>query len=286
MRTWLSLAVIAFSVVALAGGYLSGRSSVTPTQTASPPLPMAIDAQVAAQVRFARSLHGAHSLAASEDVPPIAGEDAVVSNAPGTGRLSDNATVAIVIEGAGPSLKLEDGFLNLPVPMTLVMDPAADEASEVAAAAFARGKGVYVALPLAPLQTSRSLQMLIAKYLKTFPSMSGVAVHFDDGYEDREAAVLALALRDEHLRLLDLTGTGSAAQRELRTAGIEGRRRDVTIDNRDDPAYVNFMLAQAIQVARGRGTAVIVAHPYPGSLVALSALVQNSARDGVNFTLL
>ena len=46
------------------------------------------------------------------------------------------------------------------------------------------------------------------------------------------------------------------------------------------------MLSQAVQVARGRGTAVIVAHPYPGSLVALSTLVENSGRDGVNFTLL
>jgi len=107
MRTWLSLIVIAFSVVALGSGYLSGRSSVAPAQTgaASPPVP--IDAHMVAQVGFARSLHGAHSFAASEDVQIAASEDAVVSNNPASGCLSDDASVAIVIENAGPSLQLE-----------------------------------------------------------------------------------------------------------------------------------------------------------------------------------
>ncbi|MFN2528204.1 MAG: divergent polysaccharide deacetylase family protein [Candidatus Baltobacteraceae bacterium] len=286
MRTWLSLIVITFSLAALGSGYLTGRSSVAPAQTVAAQAPVAIDARIAAQVQFARSLHGAHSFVASEDAPVVASEDAVVSNNPANGRLGDDARVAIVIENAGRSLKLEAGFLNLPIPLTFAIDPAADEASEVAAAAFDRGKSVYLLLAVAPSETQGNLQKELAALRSKFPSMSGVAVHFDDEYQEREAAALALALRGPHLRVLDLTGVDGAAQRALRTGGILSRRRDVTIDNHDDPAYVRFMLAQAVQVARGRGTAVIVAHPYPGSLGALGTLVENSARDGVNFTVL
>jgi polysaccharide deacetylase 2 family uncharacterized protein YibQ len=285
MRTWLSVAVIVFSLAALVGGYIGGRSSVTAQTT--PSLPSPVDARsVSAPLQFARSLHGMHSFAAADEAPPPSDEEAVVSNDPGTGTLGDNATVAIVIENAGPSLKLESGFLNMPVPMTFAVDPAADEASEVAAAAFDRGKTVYILLEMSPSQTKALLQKRIAHFRSVFPAMSGVAVHFDQEYEEREATVLAQALRDEHLHVLDLTGLEPAAERVLHTGGIVSRRRDVTIDNRDEAAYVGFMLAQAVQVARGRGTAVIVAHPYPGSLDALSTLVDNSARDGVNFTVL
>lgn len=272
MRTWLSLIVIAFSVVALGSGYLSGRSSVAPTQTVAAPPPVPVDAHNDAQVQFARSLHGAHSFAASEDAPVAASEEAVVSNNPASGRLGDDATVAIVIENAGPSLKLETGFLNLPVPLTFAIDPAADEALEVAAAAFDRGKTVYILLAMSPSQTQAKLQKQVAKFRAAFPPMTGIAVHFDDEYQEREASALALALRSQHLRLLDLTGVDAAAQRALRTGGISNRRRDVTIDNRDEPAYVRFMLAQAVQVARGHGTAVIVALRSPGRLMRLTRL--------------
>lgn len=286
MRTWLSLVVIAFSLAALAGGYFSGRSSVTAAQVI-PALPVPIDEHgLSAPLQFARSLHGMHSLSAADETPPPSDEQAVVSNDPGTGRLGDNATVAIVIENAGPSLKLESGFLNMPVPVTFAIDPAADEASEVAAAAFDRSKPVYILLTMSPAQTTAMLKKKIAKFVSAFPSMSGIAVRFDDQYEKREATVVAQALRDGHLHLLDLTGLEPAAERVLRTGGIMCRRRDVTIDNRDEAAYVGFMLAQAVQVARGRGTAVIVAHPYPGSLDALETLIGNRARDGVNFTVL
>ncbi|MBC5815257.1 MAG: hypothetical protein GIW97_01840, partial [Candidatus Eremiobacteraeota bacterium] len=115
MRTWLSLIVIAFSLVALGSGYLSGRSSVTPAQTVAAPPPVPVDAHNDAQVQFARSLHGAHSFAASEDAPVAASEEAVVSNSPLSGRLGDDATVA--------------------------------------AAAFDRGKTVYILLAMSPSQT-------------------------------------------------------------------------------------------------------------------------------------
>ena len=283
MRTWLSLLVIVFSVLALGAGYISGRSSMAPARSLLHPLVPMADVPMPAPAVFARSLHGAHSFNEADAATLESADAAVVANTPGTGTLADDASVALVIEDAGPSLKLEAGFLNFSVPLTLAIDPAADEAVAVAAAAYERGKTVYVELLLSAGVDGDALKIRIDKLRRAIPSMSGVAVRFSDENQVHQAAVLGQVLRSENLRVLDLTGIDRDAQRKLTSAGISNRRRDITIDNREESGYVRFMLAQAIQVARGRGMAVIVAHPNPESYAALSSLLAKSVIDGVDF---
>lgn len=284
MRTTVSLIVIVFSIVAIGAGYLSGRSTAVPSRAvaiAAAPQSVAMPAPAA----FERSLRGAHSLdAADAPLPAIEEEDAVVANDPATGSLSDNAQVSLVLAGAGRSLKLEAGFLDLPVPLAVIVDPDADDVQAVGAAVFERGKSLYMRVPSNALRTVAVLGAALDGYRKAFPSLSGVAVHFDPDEAAAQARVVAAALRGRALGVLDLSGAGPTARAVLTNAGIHVRRRDVTIDNRDEGPYVKFMLAQAVQVARGRGNAVIVAHPNPESLAAVSALVANRWRDGVNFT--
>lgn len=285
MRTTLSLIAIVFSVVAIGAGYLSGRSSIVPAHPAAA-LPAAQNVAMPAPAPLARSLRGAHSLDLAEDAPAASDEDAVVANDPSTGSLSENATIALIIAGTGRSLKLESPFLDLPVPLTVIVDPEADDAQAVAAAAIDRGKTVYVRLPASAQTAAPALKSAVDRYRRLFPAFSGIAVRFDADDANAQARLLARVLRGSSLGVLDLTGAGPVARALLSKADLHVRRRDVTIDNRDDAAYVKFMLTQAVQVARGRGGAVVVAHPYPQSFAALSRLVGNSGRDGVNFTAL
>lgn len=281
MRTTLSLIVILFSLGAIAAGYWSGRSSVVPPPAAALPPPQNV--AMPAPGAFERSLHGAHSLDPNDDAPRVR-EDAVVANDPSTGTLSDTANITLVIGGTGRSLKLEQPFLDLPVPLAVVVDPQADDAQAVAAAAFERGKTVYIRLPESALDSGAALRKALDDDRRAFPGLSGIAVHFDAVDADVQARALAATLHGTGLAVLDQTGAGPLARAVLSKAGVHVRRRDVTIDNREEGAYVKFMLAQAVQVARGRGSAVVVAHPYPQTLAVLSALVAGRDRDGVNFT--
>ena len=280
MRTTLSLIVILFSLGAIAGGYWSGRSSVAPAPAALPP-PQNV--AMPAPAVFERTLHGAHSFDPADDAPRVT-EDAVVANDPASGSLSDAANITLVIGGTGRSLKLEQPFLDLPVPLAVIVDPQADDAQAVAAAAFERGKTVYVRLPESAQESGASLRKAVDEDRRNFPGLSGIAVHFGAVDANQQARSLAAVLRGGGLAVLDETGAGPLARAVLSKAGIHVRRRDVTIDNRDEGAYVKFMLAQAVQVARGRGSAVVVAHPYPQSFAALSALIDGRERDGINFT--
>lgn len=283
MRTTLSIIVIVLSLATIGAGYFNGRSSVLPARSAVV-LPASQNVAMPAPAPFARSLHGAHSLDLSDELPRSPEEDAVVANDPSTASLSESANIALIIAGAGRSLKLESPFLDLPVPLTVVVDPDADDAQAVAAAAFDRGKTVYVRLPEAAQASAPAMKSALDRYHRRFPAFSGIAVSFDPQDAEAQARLLARTLRGTSLAVLDLTGAGPRARGVLSKANVSVRRRDVTIDKRDDAAYVRFMLAQAVQVARGRGGAVVVAHPYPQSFAAVSRLVGNSARDGVNFT--
>lgn len=285
MRTTLSLIAIVFSIVAIGAGYWSGRSTVAPPHAAFA-LPVPQNVAMPAPAPFARTLHGPHSLDLTEGTSVIGGENAVVANDPAAGSLSEDANIALIIAGTGRSLKIESPFLDLPVPLTVIVDPEADDAQAVAAAAFDRGKTVYIRLPLSAQTGAPALRSALDRYHRVFPAFSGIAVRFDPEDATEEARLLAGALRGSSIGVLDLSGAGPRARGLLLRAHVHVRRRDVTIDNRDDAGYVRFMLAQAVQVARGRGGAVVVAHPYPQSFVALSRLVGDGGRDGVNFTAL
>lgn len=284
MRTWISLLVIGFSIVALGSGYLSGSTSMAPASTLrrlSPASPA--DFRTPAPPPLARSLHGAHSFDAGAGALPAFDEDAVLAGSPRSGNLADDAAVALVIEHAGRSLQIESGFLELPVPVTVAIDPKADDAKAVAAYAAERGKTVYAEVNLTGAADAGSLRKRIADLRAALPALSGLAVRFREEDQPHQAAVLAQALRTENLSVLDITGVGNAARHRLRAAHIRSRRRDVTIDERDDPPYVAFMLAQAVGIARERGTAVIVTHPYPGSLSVLEHTIDTARQVGITF---
>ncbi|GAC1355236.1 MAG: hypothetical protein NVSMB31_15650 [Vulcanimicrobiaceae bacterium] len=285
MRVAISLMVIAFSTLALAAGYFSGRSSVSAPRTTNAHFSAPVEVRMPIPAAISRSLHGAHSFS-TEDLQPGIDEHAVLSHQASSGRLGESATVALVIMNAGRSLKLESGFIDLPVPVTILIDPQADEAKAVAQAANAEGKIVYAELAIAPGEDAKRLKAELAAVRAALPAIAGIAVHFEGADQSKDVGNLAGLLRRSGLHVLDMTGIEPTALRVLKKDGIAVRSRDVTIDNRDEPAYVSFMLEQAVQVARGRGAAVIVAHPYPGSLTAIGTLLSRSGRDGVNFTAL
>lgn len=264
MRHAFWLVVIAFSLTALSGGFLSGRAAVphfpSATSAPSPSGTVAIDPM--------GGVAQTDELAADE----FAEDEAVALDGPG-GTARDDATLAIVLIDAGHSQALESPFLSLNVPVTVVIDPDSPAAPAVAKAAIARGDSVYA-------QAHDPLSDAAVKRLHSrFPHIAGVAVRMRDSGLERDTA---RALRGAHLALLDEYGENDAARKMAAVNGVRYAARSITIDDHAEGTYVAYMLRQAVHLARGR-TAVVMARPFPGTFRAFQDLFTRASRDGVKF---
>lgn len=261
MRYLLSFLVIAFSISALLGGFMSGRAAVprfsaVPTSAPQSTLPLP-------------SLRAAVS---TDEVPhdQFASDPAVVL-ASSNADLRDDARIALVVVNGGRSTALETPFLALNVPVTLVINPSGSAAAAMFRLARQDGDPVYVQAD-GPLTVTR-LQALT----RAFPGMSGIATRLTDG--PPPSADLA-ALRSADLAFFDEYGYGGASAAFTR-AGVRYAARGITVDDHAQRSYVRYMLAQAAHLARRR-TAVVMARAFPGTLQAFQDFLARAPRDGVH----
>ncbi|HET9097085.1 MAG TPA: divergent polysaccharide deacetylase family protein [Candidatus Baltobacteraceae bacterium] len=259
MRHLLALAVIAFSVSALLGGFMSGRAAVRFPAAPLPSPQSTLSAQMLREAQAADEV--AHDQFARDSAVTLASTDA---------QIGDEAEIALVIVDAGRSPALESPFLALNVPVTLVIDPSGGAASAMFALAQRRGDAVY-------LQTDGALRAHALDALrKRFPGLAGIAARLNGGLPPGALA----ALRAANLAFFDERSVRPDAAAKFAAAGVRYAARGVTIDDHAQRSYVTYMLAQAVHLARGR-TAVVMARPFPGTLQAFEDLLARASRDGV-----
>jgi polysaccharide deacetylase 2 family uncharacterized protein YibQ len=257
---WLLL--IAFSLSAISGGYMSGRAAV-------PRFTVVSHTPVPARMDFTRGVPQVDELAKDEFA-----HDAVVPADVSAGNVREDARLAIVLVDAGHSLALESPFLSLGVPVTLVVDTQAAAARDVSALALENGVRIYVQAH-APLSTAE-----IESLHKAFPLAAGVAARFTE--EPRVGRDVAVLLHRVNWGVLDEFGGERAVAKAFSRAGVRYAARSITVDDHVERTYVAFMLQQAVHVARGR-TAIVMARPFPGTLQAFEDLLTQAPRDGVRF---
>jgi len=287
MRAAASWLTIVFSITALVAGFVNGSATVAPAQELAQTKP---DMRSPAARPFERTLHGAHSLADADDNErSLDDRDAVVASTPDRSvSIDDDATLSLVLVDAGRSVMLESGFIELGVPLTVAVDPSGDAAKDVADLANGHGKSVFVELDAPTGPDSRAaFSAFVARVVKQEPYAAGIALRYVDGSDALEMGRLtAGVLRTTPYRVLDEPADDPALLRALERAGITAEARDVTIDSRDEPGYVRFMLRQAVWLSRSRGKTIVVMHPYPQTLAAVRELIAHSDRDGVRFAAL
>jgi polysaccharide deacetylase 2 family uncharacterized protein YibQ len=258
---WLWLLVICFALGAIAGGVLSG-ATIAPLR----PSPLSI-VDVPAANALPDGDETAEDAFSDDDVDTVPQIDS---------RIDGEAHIAFVLVSAGHSLALESPFLQLSFPLTVVIDPHASEAHDIAALAQSQDKAVYVQLTDddASGETLRAIQ-------KAFPDIRGIAGRFARGSALRaNAAALAKAAARAHLGVFDEVADDAQMRKTFAYAGASYAGRSFTVDNHLAPAYVGFMLDQAVRVARA-GRVVVMARPLPATLAAARRLAANAQHDGI-----
>ncbi len=195
--------------------------------------------------------------------------------------------VAIIIDDLGYDRGLARAFASLDIPVALSVLPMAPRTADIAAEAARTGWELMLHLPMEPkgyprlnpgpgalLSTmqAREIRDLVQRHLAEVPGALGVNNHMGSCFTEQgdKMAVVLGELHRKGLFFVDSKTTArSVAYDMARNMGIPAAKRSVFLDN--DPARraVGIQMERLVRVARHRGEAVGIAHPFPGTLEAL-----------------
>ena len=194
--------------------------------------------------------------------------------------------VSIIIDDMGFQDKICADLIALDLNLSFAFLPFGPNTAKQLAEARQHKRDILLHLPMEPQESkwtpgpgalltsmnSRQIQATLAGDLAAVPHAIGVNNHMGSRFSENRAAMRAcLALLKEHnLFFLDsLTSPGSVAFVMAKEMGLRTARRDIFIDNRQDPQQVMKQLDALISLARKKGSAIGIGHPHQATLDAL-----------------
>lgn len=195
--------------------------------------------------------------------------------------------IAIIIDDLGYQLAAGRRAVELPGPVACAVLPSTPRAQLLAEAAFAAGKDVLLHLPLQPvdwdgatepgailLDMSRGqFARSFAESLRSIPHVVGINTH-QGSLLTRHPGHMSWLMQEIRaqgdLFFVDSYTTHESIALELaRETGVPAVRRDVFLDPDPEPATVAREFVRLKKLARERGMAVGIGHPYPATLALL-----------------
>ena len=205
--------------------------------------------------------------------------------------------VAVVIDDLGLDRRRSARTASLPGPLTLAWLPYAPDVTRQAAAARAAGHELLLHAPMQPqgrenpgphaLTTDlppEEIRRRVAGYLALLPEAVGLNNHMGSHFtrDARAMAPVIAELKSRGLLFLDSrTAQDSIAASVARAADLPYAVRDVFLDNKLNPDYVNARLIELEAVARRHGTAIAIGHPHDVTLNVLEPWLGSLSARGL-----
>ncbi|HTX57075.1 MAG TPA: divergent polysaccharide deacetylase family protein [Candidatus Acidoferrales bacterium] len=281
---WLSL-VLLFIIACAAGWYLLRPVSHRPSPAPSAALAQATPASL------------------PTPSPALSSTPSATPTASATPTMNPTGPkLALIIDDCGQWVDIEQGYIALPIPITLSVLPYVHASALISREAHEAGKGVMLHLPMEPLseiypgpgevKTSMSDAQVAAQVrddLAQIPFVEGVNNH-----EGSKASADPRVMRDvmqvlvQHGNLFFIdsrTNAASVGEQEAHDAGIPTASRDVFLDNRADVSYTEGQLREAAALAVRTGSAIAIGHPRATTLAAVRAMIPQLEAQGITFVL-
>jgi len=195
--------------------------------------------------------------------------------------------IAIIIDDLGYQLEAGRRAIDLPGPVAYAVLPGTPNGRRLARIAHAEGKEVLLHLPLEPvghhgpaepgalmLDTSRAMfEATFAAAIETVPFAVGVSSHRGSlltRHPGHMGWLMDEIRQREDLFFIDsYTTHESIALKIAAETGVTATKRDVFLDHERTVDAVVAELERLKTMARERGTAVAVGHPFPETLEVL-----------------
>lgn len=186
--------------------------------------------------------------------------------------------VAIVIDDLGPSKKAALEVLNnIRAPLTLSILPHETYTAWIAEEGHRLGHDIIGHIPMEAKEPHRlgkgglytwmsqdEIHKTLEEGISSIPHIRGVSNHMGSGFTEDERAMHALisGLKRHGLFFLDsLTTAKSVGVRVADIEGVRVLRRDVFLDEKDNPDDIKAQWETVVKIAKKRGYAIAIAHP-------------------------
>ena len=187
--------------------------------------------------------------------------------------------IAIIIDDLGYHRQNGQAIADLPAPVTCAVIPYSPHGRKLAERASRAGKEVLVHLPMAAGQHIRldrgglqqgisenELLDTVRQALSQIPQARGLNNHMGSALTEQDEPMgwLMAELKAHQLFFVDSRTSGrSVAQQVARQQGLANAGRDIFLDNERDLVKINAQFNKLIRLARQRGQAIAIGHPYP-----------------------
>lgn len=196
--------------------------------------------------------------------------------------------IGIIIDDMGNNLEQGRELINLPYQLTYSFLPNRPYSSTLANLAASAGKEVMVHLPMQPLHgqrlgsdaltlelTKQEFEIIVRNSIDSVPHAKGVNNHMGSlltrhpGHMAWLMDVLKTANNNYYFvdsRTTPLTIAAQVAREHL----VPSVSRDVFIDNNQSQSHILAQLRYAVELAKKRGYAIAIGHPYRSTIQALA----------------
>jgi polysaccharide deacetylase 2 family uncharacterized protein YibQ len=197
--------------------------------------------------------------------------------------------IAIIIDDLGYHRSRGEAIVNLPGQVTCAVIPQTPHAPVLAKQAHDTGKEVILHMPMETdgyaeldaggLRESMSQADFVATVnaaILRIPQARGLNNHMGGILTADENAMnwLMESLGEHGLFFVDSRTTPQSVAGSLaRQHGLAYAGRDIFLDNERDLAAINDQFNQAIALAKRRGQAIVIGHPYPETIEYLQNVI-------------
>ena len=214
--------------------------------------------------------------------------------------LPSRPRIAIVVDDLGLDKQVAEELLRLEAPLTFSILPFQPHSRRIAKLAHAQGKEIILHLPMEPrgfplkdpgegglfvtMGETKELARQLKKDLDAVPYISGANNHMGSRFMEHEAVVRVVLkeLKNRGLFFLDSGTTDrSMGHQVARELSLKTAARDVFLDNETGPKDMEAQLNQLMRIARSRGKAIGIGHPYPTTVAALKRMIAKIQKAGI-----
>jgi polysaccharide deacetylase 2 family uncharacterized protein YibQ len=213
-------------------------------------------------------------------IPALAPVPVTVTTSPRLPRVS------IIIDDMGYKEKGGKELLNLELPLSFAFLPFAPFTRPLAEQAYRKNRDILLHLPLEAtdpkwdpgpgvLKTSMdsyTIKTQLHRNLNAVPHAIGINNHMGSYFTATPLAMkrLLVAVRDLDVFFLDsVTSAQSTGYKLAAGMGIKTGRRNIFLDNNQNPKKIIKQLQALVKLAQEKGQAIGIGHPYPATITAL-----------------
>jgi len=200
--------------------------------------------------------------------------------------------VSIIIDDLGPNKKMAMEVLVINAPLTLSILPQEVYSAWIAEEGFNLGREIIVHVPMEATRhlklgigglytwmTDEEIAGMLDKDIRSIPHVVGISSHMGSAFtaDQRVMNAVIAELKKQGLYFLDsVTSPDTLGYRTALEKGLKAYRRDVFLDDSNDPKDIAFQWDRLVAIAKNNGYALAQGHPRKNTIEFLEDALKNN----------